>query len=84
MTLRIKKAKEIDWKPVSDILTICTEWLTNQGRKFWAKAKYLNSKEFVIQRIEEKEVYLLFFEEEAIGTITLSYKSPSYYKSYTF
>jgi len=34
--------------------------------------------------MKEKDVYILFFDERAMGTITLSYGPPSHYKWYSF
>lgn len=77
----LKKAEESDWKLVFNILSSCANWLFQQGMRHWQDSY---AKEDVIQRIKEKDVYLLFIDEKAVGTITLSYKRPSYHKDYPF
>jgi GNAT superfamily N-acetyltransferase len=78
------KAEESDWKLISDIYASCTEWLSKQGMRHWENVSYRNSQERLTQRIREKDVYVLFFDEKAVGTITLSYQAPPYFKGYSF
>ena len=76
--LKIRRAKESDWKLIHDIYASCAEWLSRQGWKHWERFNYLNIKERIIQRIREKDVYILFLDEGGVGTITMDYKSPHY------
>jgi len=84
MEYLIKKAEESDWRLIRDIYVSCTEWLSKQGWKHWERSSHLNSREKVIQRIRENDVYILFVDGKAVATITLGYEHPSYYKDYTF
>lgn len=77
MAKLIKKAKESDWKIVLEILTSCTDWLSQQGMGHW---EGVNTKEGVIRSIKENTVFVLFDNEKAVGTITVSDKRPFYYK----
>ncbi|MEK6981556.1 MAG: GNAT family N-acetyltransferase [Candidatus Micrarchaeota archaeon] len=76
MTYFIKKAGSTDWKAIFDILSTCTDWLAEQAMNHW---KGGHTKEKVIKRIEEKEVYIAYYEHLAVGTITLSLFAPFYY-----
>jgi GNAT superfamily N-acetyltransferase len=80
----IKKATESDWQTISRIYLSCAEWLSSQGWKHWERTRYRYKKENVIQRIKEKDVFILLQEGEGAGTVTLSYEKPWYNKSYSF
>ena len=82
--LKIRRAKESGWELIQGIYVSCTEWLSRQGWKHWERYSILNTKERIIQRIKEKDVYILYVDRKAVGTISLSYETPSYYKSYSF
>ena len=76
MTHSIKKAALSDWKIVFDILSNCAEWLSQQGMKHWQGA---HTKERVMKRIRDKEVYILYENNLPVATITLSPIPPFYY-----
>jgi len=80
----VRKAKISDWEALSKIYVSCATWLARQGWNHWERTSYRYEKEKVIQRIREKDVYILFYEKEAVGTITLSYETPPYHKGYSF
>jgi len=83
MDYLIKKAKVSDWRVVRDILNMCTKWLSQQGMTHWERTSYQNTEEIVSQR-NGKDVYILFLMKERVGTITLSYEPPFYYRGYSF
>jgi len=80
----IRKAKISDWEALRKIYISCSTWLAQQGWNHWESTSYRYEKEKVVQRIREKDVYILFYEKAAVGTITLSYETPPYYKGYSF
>lgn len=69
MTLKIKKAETTDSATIYKILSLCGEHLaTNLGLTHWFPPY---PKEFIEKNILERDVYLVYENEEIIGTFTL-------------
>ncbi|MBK7991831.1 MAG: GNAT family N-acetyltransferase [Blastocatellia bacterium] len=69
MTLKIKKAEVLDLAAIYKILSLCGEHLaTNLGLTHWFPPY---PKESIEKNILERDVYLVYKNEEIIGTFTL-------------
>lgn len=72
----IVRANSSNCNEVFDILSSGADWLSQRGMNHW-KGAY--TKEKIEKRIKEKEVYLIYDKEKAIGTITLDTFPPFYH-----
>ena len=75
--LEIKKAEKKDFESSFKVINECAILLKKQGMDNWER--YTNDK--VLEMILSNEMFLLFKENEIIGTVKISNKSPSFYNS---
>lgn len=75
LTLTLQKATLQDVDIIWDIVQACSRSLVAKGFHNWTRY----TKEKIENSFENSEVYILIENERAIGTVTVSENTPSYY-----
>jgi GNAT superfamily N-acetyltransferase len=72
----IKRATVSDMDLVLNILSASADWLSSNGMDHWKGA---HTAEKVLKRFQDREIYLLYYNDIPVGTIALSTMPPFYY-----